>query len=283
MGETKEWCRMDWIVQEGGPEVAPPHPEKYVRRWDRETLYSDLHVILIIEYRVHLEGFLGEPLSPSEAVWIGSLYLYAPGNEKRKPGMIVVYEQDTVVFDFLFRLRRPGIRRSGYSAFNSASLTRMHALICWILCITNLVLTQICLHEFHGLNTARVLAHVCLSIPCQAKSFPSKYVSLRSCEIIRWVAVEFLHWLWLHSIHTVWTHVQRTCLLWAIFFYNGRWAICFLSSLGILLGCSHLTTGLQTCIISFNYHSVYWLVVYVSLNASDGTCPWSGERAPDRM
>lgn len=68
MGETKEWCRMDWIVQEGGPEVAPPHPKKYVRRWDRETLYSDLHVILIIECRVHLEEFLGEPLSPSEAV-----------------------------------------------------------------------------------------------------------------------------------------------------------------------------------------------------------------------
>ena len=52
MGETKEWCRINWVVQEGGPEVAPPHPIKYVRWWDRETLYSDLHGVLIIEYHV---------------------------------------------------------------------------------------------------------------------------------------------------------------------------------------------------------------------------------------
>ena len=167
--------------------------------------------------------------------------------------MIVVREQGTVVFDFLFRLRRSGYQALRVFCFQYL-WTRWVAKFQWCntqpRAHTDLANTDSL--RLNGSMATRVFAHACLSGPCQASGVTNYFgvnkqlvVQLRFCKIARWVDLTVFLVGYDYTLFTLYEHMSlgHACHEWS--FYNGRWASSAFSwILWVPPRYSHLTTGL---------------------------------------
>ena len=164
--------------------------------------------------------------------------------------MIVVREQGTVVFDFLFRLRRSGYQALRVFCFQYPC-TRWDAKFQWCntqpRAHTDLANTD-SLSSMAQWPREYLLMLVSQDHAKQAgvKLSRSKQTArLRFCKIARWVDLTVFLVGYDYTLFTLYEHMSfgHACHEWS--FYNGRWASSAFSwILWVPPRYSHLTTGL---------------------------------------